>query len=506
MAEKVIIIGAGAYGLAAGCYLQMNGFPVEIFEMHDAPGGVCTAWTRKGYTFDGCIHWLMGSGPGTNMHEMWRELHAVQGRRFVEWDEYLRVRTRGGETFTVYTDPRKLEAEMLRIAPEDGNVIRPLCRAIERMSRVDFPITLEKMSVLERVRALAGMVPMGLGLMKWGSINMETLCSRLRSHTLAEALGSMYGRDSSMTDFPVTGMIMMLAWMHRKSNGYPIGGSREFARAIEQRFVSLGGTVTYRTRVQRILVERGGGGGDRAVGIVAGGEAHHADIVISCADGHATLYDMLGGRYLSPELKRAYETWPVFPSLIYVGIGIDRELSDEPAMRTFPLAKEIVLEDGALRLSELSLRLFTFDPTMAPKGKTAAIVMISTRNLPWWKALREHDPSRYRNEKRRVVDAVVAAVDAEIGGIRSHVETADVATPATWERYTGNWQGSFEGFLPTRTTVQKRLGFTLPGLDGFYMHSQWVSVGGGLPPAGMNGRALAKLICRRRGRKFITVP
>ncbi len=31
--------------------------------MHNLPGGVCTAWKRGGYTFDGCIHWLMGSGP-----------------------------------------------------------------------------------------------------------------------------------------------------------------------------------------------------------------------------------------------------------------------------------------------------------------------------------------------------------------------------------------------------------------------------------------------------------
>ena len=92
MPEKVIIIGAGMSGLSVGCYLQMNGFATEIFEMHNLPGGVCTAWKRGGYTFDGCIHWLMGSGPGANIHQMWRELHAVQGRRFVEWDEYTRVR------------------------------------------------------------------------------------------------------------------------------------------------------------------------------------------------------------------------------------------------------------------------------------------------------------------------------------------------------------------------------------------------------------------------------
>jgi len=33
-------------GLAAGCYGQMNGYETEIYELHNLPGGVCTAWER----------------------------------------------------------------------------------------------------------------------------------------------------------------------------------------------------------------------------------------------------------------------------------------------------------------------------------------------------------------------------------------------------------------------------------------------------------------------------
>ena len=43
MPDKVLIIGAGVSGLSVGCYLQMNGFDTELFEMHGLPGGVCTA-------------------------------------------------------------------------------------------------------------------------------------------------------------------------------------------------------------------------------------------------------------------------------------------------------------------------------------------------------------------------------------------------------------------------------------------------------------------------------
>jgi phytoene dehydrogenase-like protein len=60
----IIIMGAGIAGLAAGCFAQMNGYQTRIFEMHTLPGGLCTAWQRQGFIFDGCIHYLFGSGQG----------------------------------------------------------------------------------------------------------------------------------------------------------------------------------------------------------------------------------------------------------------------------------------------------------------------------------------------------------------------------------------------------------------------------------------------------------
>jgi phytoene dehydrogenase-like protein len=74
MGKSIIVIGAGIAGLSAGCYAQMNDYRTRIFEMHDKPGGLCTSWKRQGYTFDGCIHRLLGSAPGQPFHRMWKEL------------------------------------------------------------------------------------------------------------------------------------------------------------------------------------------------------------------------------------------------------------------------------------------------------------------------------------------------------------------------------------------------------------------------------------------------
>ena len=501
MGIKVNIIGAGVSGLAVGCYLQMNGFDTEIFEMHNQPGGLCTAWKRKGYTFDGCIHWLMGSSPGSNLHEMWKELHALQGRTIVEWEEYIRIRTRGGEIVTIFTDPGRLQTEMLRAAPEDSGVIRSLCRTIRRVSRADMPVTTEKMGFFERLGYLLPWLSLAPAMRRWSSLTINTFCSQLKSPVLAEVFRFMFGGEDTLGEMPVIGMAMMLGFMHRGSCGYPIGGSLEFARAIERRYTQLGGKLRYSARVDKIIVEH-----DTAVGILCDGVEHRADEVISCADGHTTLFEMLGGKYLSAKQRSAYESHPLFPSLIYVSLGIARDLSSLPHMSAFPLHKQIVLENGAITVEQLGLRLFSFDPTMAPPGKTAGIVMIESQGIDYWRELRDRDVEAYKTEKLHVGDLVIEALEAELGDIKEHVEVVDVATPATWQRYTGNWKGSYEGFLLTGKTMGKNLGFTVPGLSNFTMHGQWVAIGGGLPPAGSNGRLVAKVLCKKYGKRFHTVP
>ena len=71
MGKSVIIVGAGIAGLSAGYYSRKNGFETTIFESHTIPGGLCTAWKRKGYTFDISMHLVTGSIKGAH-NQMWR--------------------------------------------------------------------------------------------------------------------------------------------------------------------------------------------------------------------------------------------------------------------------------------------------------------------------------------------------------------------------------------------------------------------------------------------------
>lgn len=78
MAKKVNIIGAGPTDLSTRIYLQQNGIDTEIFELSGWAGGVCTAWVRNGYRFDGFIHWMVGTKSGDEFNKLYREVGALE--------------------------------------------------------------------------------------------------------------------------------------------------------------------------------------------------------------------------------------------------------------------------------------------------------------------------------------------------------------------------------------------------------------------------------------------
>ena len=94
--KSILIIGAGVAGLCTGIYGQMNGYQTRILEMHKIPGGLVTAFRRKGYLVDVCIHWLTGSGPGIHLHRYWNEIGLLEGRKFIRLESYGVYHARDG--------------------------------------------------------------------------------------------------------------------------------------------------------------------------------------------------------------------------------------------------------------------------------------------------------------------------------------------------------------------------------------------------------------------------
>jgi phytoene dehydrogenase-like protein len=497
--NSVIIIGAGFAGLSAGIYAQMNGYKTQIFEMHNKPGGLCTSWKRNGFIIDGCIHWLVGSAPGSAMNDYWKEVGIVQNREFVYADEYMRYEGPGGRKIIFYSNIDRLEKELLDFSPQDKEPILEFINGIRFVLKFDQPSAdtpfLKKIG--NTFRIMYALLTNGKQFKKWGKTTPLEFTARLSDPMLKDAINELW-----LPDFSMLFMLFTFSYLHKKNAGYPIGGSMPMSRALESRYKQLGGIINYEKRVEKILTVN-----NKATGIrLSDGTELRASKIVSAADGFSTIYKMLDDKYADEKIHEPYEKWPVFPSLIFAGFGVNRTFDDEPKTVSgfsFQLEKPVLIADKTI--ARLSVHIYNQDKTLAPAGKTVMTVMLSS-DYSYWKKLSE-DRDAYNRKKEETGKILQDLLEQRFPGISSQIEMMNIATPMTFERYTGNWKGCFEGWLITplnANVMMKPMSQTLPGLNDFYMCGQWVEPGGGLPTGVMSGRRLMKKICREDGRKFKT--
>ncbi len=489
--KSMLIIGAGIAGLSMGVYAQLNGYKSRIHEMHTQPGGLMTSWKRKGYTIDGCIHWLTGSSKEYDYYRYWEEIGLIQNREIFNPEIFTRVEGSNGEVLNFYTNTDQLEKHMLEIAPEDRKVIHEMCNAVRAFTKWNPGIEGGLSDTMKSIIPMASVMP---SLIKWGKLSMKDFGSRFKNNFLKETFATLWFPDISMV-----GILVTLAMLHRKAAGYPIGGSLPMAEAVEKRFLDLGGEINYNARVHKILVKDG-----MAVGIqLEDGTEEFADVVVSAADGRATIFDMLDGKFVDEKIADLYKKGRPFPSILHIGLGIKREITDHYGLTSglsFPLKDSFKV--GGEVVDKLEVMIYNFDPTLAPAGKTVMTVMFPS-SYTFWKEI-SADREKYDAEKQQVAMNVIRGLTTRFPGLEVDVEMADVATPLTFERYTGNYQGNFEGWLPTPQAMVKPISKTLPGLSNFYMVGQWVQAGGGLPSGVMTAREVMKRICKQNGQVFKT--
>ena len=372
--KKVIVIGAGIAGLSAGCYLQMNGYKSEIYELHDISGGLCTSWERQGYTFDGCIHWLVGSSPANSLYDIWTELGAIgKETEIIDSEIYTTIEAKDGKNLTIFTNVDKLEAEMLRLASKDEEIIKEFTDAIRFF--VTFQCSNDNPPPLEVQRTFGEKIPPFIK--KWTTLSINDFANKITDPQLKQfflrIFGGFIGNTSS-----IFMLLATLGYMHAKTAGYPIGGSLPFAKRIEQRYLDLGGKIHFKARVKEIVVDN-----DKVTGIqLSNGDKIPADIVISAADGYDTIFNMLKGKYVDEKINGYYNNLTPFPPICQVSLGVADELIGAPHSIQFVL-DEPVKVDPKTFLKEMGVRVYNFDPTLAPKGKTTMVTFFPSEDYEY---------------------------------------------------------------------------------------------------------------------------
>lgn len=341
------------------------------------------------------------------------------------------------------------------------------------------------MTILDWARLGFKMTPFVPALMKWGLTSSAEFARRFSDPFLRRAVAQMF----SWEEAPVMMGMMLLAYMHNGNAGFPTGGSLEFARGIEQRYLDLGGEIYYEHQVEKILVED-----NQAVGVrLYNDEIHQADLIISAADGNSTIFDLLDGQFTDRKIRRMYDGHLPTHQMAQVSLGVNRDLSSEPHWVTHLLDEPVLL--AGEEHHEIGVKHYCFDSTLAPQGKSVIELIVRT-NYAYWQNI--FGRRIYDMEQRQVSDIIIDYLEKWHPGIRADIEFVDEATPLSYERYTGNWMGSTCGWLLTKETLPMMIfgvPKTLPGLVNLYMAGQWVEPGGTVAMAAASGRNVIQMVC-----------
>ena len=491
--KKVIIIGAGMAGMTCGIYLQRSGFETEIFEMNHMAGGECTGWDRGEYHFDGCIHWLVGSKPGTSLNQVWRDTGALDDSvRIIQHDVFARYEE-DGKAVNLYTNADKLEKHLLEMAPEDRKEIKKLCAAMRVMG--DFGMPMDKpMDMMTGKDGLKFAMKNIRGIMKmsdYQKISMSELADRFANPLLRRAiLAAIPGDNTALA------IITTLAGMHVGDCGFPEGGSRALALRMEKKYLELGGKAHYRARVEKILIKDGS-----AVGIrLQDGSEHFADEIVSCADGYATLKGMLEDKFTPPMYENLFSKPKEFPtptcSLVFLGVNAKLPVAGRGI--NIPRTEPVTLSGVSNPI--VSLLNYGFDKTMAPEGKTV-MAFFYPADYDFWKEAHA-DKQHYQAEKKRLEEDAIGMLVSRFPEAEGKIEATDVVTPMTYERYCNAWRGSWMTWGKYGKEIPRYFSGLLPGLEHFTMAGMWTLPPGGLPGAAGSGRFAAQRLCMRYDVKF----
>ena len=485
MNKKVIIVGAGIAGLAAAVYAQRSGLDVTLIEQHSIVGGMCTSWKRKGYLFEGAIHWLTGSNPTTSVYEMWQETGALNKSvpiflndpfRSVEWE---------GQIINLYRNIDKTAEHMRKISPADDPLIKKLIKNVKASCNLQMPVIDIKGVKAENPKRMSlgflfKMLPVFPVMSKFGKISTAEFVDQFQHPGIRRLL--RIGPD----EYNATSLIFTLATLHAGDGGYPEGGSLSLTQRMAKTFTDLGGKLILNAQVQKVNIQN-----NIAIGVTLAKETLPADAVIITQETIAALEKLFDTPPDDPwitELRR--DTEPAVCT--FISIGVRAELPDhmlpEWKLETpITYAGKVVDEIG-----------FNSYRQYAPAGGTALTTILMGDTYDFWAKAKTE--GHYDEEKQALAEQISRALCVKYPQCEGKIEVIDVATPLTYERYTGAYHGSWMGVTRPKSKMKTYSG-VCESVKGLYFAGQRIMPPGGLPGALSTGRTAAQQVCRQ----FVTV-
>lgn len=483
---KVIIVGAGIAGMSAGIYARQSGFDVTIYESHSIAGGNSTSWKRNGYFIEGGMHWLVGSNKKTSLHKLWKEVGALQDNNPIYYRDPFLTYLGKDVQIQLTRDVQQLEKQLMQLSPQDETAIHQLIKDINAFKSITMPVTdIKGVKVKEKSKMtlsqILGYIKAGKAMSRLSKITIKEYLSRFQSREIQDILNSVIPMD----EYSAMSMLFTLGGLAGNDSGYPKGGSLRMAQNMATTFQKLGGTIEYSKKVTKVNVENG-----QANGVWVDGEIHSADAIIITADTRVaidTLFDQPLQETWMDEMRN--EIQPV--NCVFISLGVKADLSELPENMILPLDQPFEYAGHTHRM--LGINNYANFEGYAPSGCTTLTMMFFEDTYDEWK--RAKIEGIYEEKKQELAQQIIAIVEGVIPCVKDKIESWDIATPLTYERYCGTYRGSWMSVLKPNCKNQS-YPCTSQSMNRLYFAGQRLVIPGGLPTALVTGRTAVQYLCK----------
>jgi len=490
--KQIVIIGSGLGGLTAGNLLARKGHKVTVFESQGSPGGYTGGFRRQGFYFESGT---LSFESSALVFKVMKEIGVYDKIEFVRQTMGIMAGKMKGVSSS-YEEFKRLAYDAY---PDEKDKLDRYFGPVDKMIR------LTKAVMMPRGATAYLSYPFNL-------VRFVALYRKYSRETITDFAARSFGRDSEL-------------FRYFKELGYPdmsaafIGpafvsfledywtvktGMQSWANALADNFRSLGGELKLGARVDKIVTQN-----EAAVGVESQGAFHPADWVISAADYKKTFLEMLDNPAILPGAwrKKIGQT-AVSEGIVTVYLGLTippaelRKGLNAPhvSYRDYRADADVRLGvDDPEYFEKVSVGLYSpslHDPKLAPEGKSGLMIQ-AVAPFRWLGNWGGGDKQRYRELKDSVKQALIAKASAVIPGLADRIEFSDLATPLTYERYTGNTDGATSAWSwnPRNKFYKSAMGIHIDTpVKHLLIGSCWANQIGGVPSAIAAARKCAKKI------------
>ncbi len=492
--KKVIIVGAGPGGLAAGMLLASKGYSVDIFEKQNQVGGRNSFFKIGDYVFDIGPTFFM-------MKNVLEEIFQKCEKKLEDFVEVVRL------------DP------MYRLKFADGRELYPspdkemMKQTMENFSKGSFNgylkyLEKEKKKYDKLIPCLA--IPYGK-VSDFFSQQLITALPYLDAHTSLYGVLSRYFDDPDariaftfqakyigMSPWTAPGTFSIISYIEHGGGIYHItGGLNRLSFGMAEAFKQSGGRIHLSSPVKNILVENG-----RATGVgFENGKIERADYVVINADFAHAMAEIVNSndRKKWTDEKLAGKDYSCSTFMLY--LGVKKEFKDI-AHHSIIFAKDYKRNVDEITKDMILSEDFSFyvqnacvtDKTLAPDGKSAIYVLVPVPNnksrIDWDK------------EKQNFRNKIIEALETRGGykGLRENIEEEKIVTPKDWEEDHSVYLGAtFNLAHNVGQMLYFRPHNEFEEFKNCYLVGGGTHPGSGLPTIYESGRISAELIMKKDG-------